>query len=355
MYWVVKLVIIIGVFFYHTNTQSYDKWIVVTTINYPTPALKKLAQLPDWRLVVVADKKTPTDWHLGNCDFLSVEVQQQLPYKIIPLLPWNHYSRKNIGYLYAIEHGATIIYETDDDNLLIDDTITYYPEYITLLDYASVNTIINPYAFFGQATVWPRGYPLQKITTPQNYSTIMHPVSIPIQQGLANLDPDVDAIFRLTHKEDIIFENNDPLCLASYTMSPFNTQNTIFYYQAFWGLLLPITTSFRVCDIWRGYWVQRLLWDLNASLCFFRPTVCQYRNEHNLLSDFKDELDLYLRAESLITLLCGWHSVQSQFEDRITEIIDLMIAYNFFKTPERGLMQAWLEDLRTLQYTMPTI
>ena len=31
---------------------------------------------------------------------------------------WLH-RRKNIGYLYAIEHGATQVYETDDDNELI--------------------------------------------------------------------------------------------------------------------------------------------------------------------------------------------------------------------------------------------
>ncbi|PIO68768.1 hypothetical protein TELCIR_09431 [Teladorsagia circumcincta] len=31
-------------------------------------------------------------------------------------LPYKSYTRKNIGYLYAIEHGAEWIYDTDDDN-----------------------------------------------------------------------------------------------------------------------------------------------------------------------------------------------------------------------------------------------
>jgi len=106
--------------------DQISKWIVVTTIHYPTESLKKLATLPDWHLVVVADKKTPSDWSLNNCEFLSVERQLALNYKIIPLLPWNHYSRKNIGYLYAIEHGAKVIYDTDDDNGLLTDTIIYY-------------------------------------------------------------------------------------------------------------------------------------------------------------------------------------------------------------------------------------
>jgi hypothetical protein len=36
------------------------------------------------------------------------------------LLPTHSYTRKNIGYLYAIAHGAQRIYETDDDNVLLD-------------------------------------------------------------------------------------------------------------------------------------------------------------------------------------------------------------------------------------------
>jgi hypothetical protein len=41
--------------------------------------------------VVVADKKTPTDWAYPNVDFLSVEMQQNLPFKIASLLPYNNY------------------------------------------------------------------------------------------------------------------------------------------------------------------------------------------------------------------------------------------------------------------------
>ena len=26
--------------------------------------------------------------------------------------------RKNLGYLWALQHGATLVYETDDDNVL---------------------------------------------------------------------------------------------------------------------------------------------------------------------------------------------------------------------------------------------
>jgi hypothetical protein len=40
------------------------------------------------------------------------------PYKF-SVLPWNHFGRKNIGYLYAILHGATTVWDFDDDNILL--------------------------------------------------------------------------------------------------------------------------------------------------------------------------------------------------------------------------------------------
>ena len=48
--------------------------------------------------------------------FLSSEDQEKLGYEITPLLKHNVYQRKNVGYLYAIQHGARYIYDTDDDN-----------------------------------------------------------------------------------------------------------------------------------------------------------------------------------------------------------------------------------------------
>ena len=70
---------------------KHDKWIVVTTINYPTDTIRKLAAAPGWKVVVVADLKTPKDWALDNVDLISVEDQKSLHYKIMPLLPNNHY------------------------------------------------------------------------------------------------------------------------------------------------------------------------------------------------------------------------------------------------------------------------
>jgi STELLO glycosyltransferases len=348
---------ILAIVFWTINlAASIDKWIVVTTINYPTEALKKLASLQDWHLVVVADKKTPVDWHLDNCEFLSIERQEQLPFQTARILPWNHYSRKNLGYLYAISQGAKIIYETDDDNYLIDNEIFYLPAHATSeVNEVSGSIVANPYAYFGQPTVWPRGYPLKQICFKQGEIHSAKNLFLPIQQGLVNVDPDVDAIFRLTRNEEVYFKNNIPLAFKKGSFSPFNSQNTLYHYQAFWGLIIPISVSFRVSDIWRSYWVQRVLWDIEGSVCFTQPTANQYRNDHDLLKDFIDEYDLYAKSGSFISFLNAWKSTKSTLSERIMELTQLMIKEEFFGTAEQQLITAWLNDLAACGYVMPEV
>lgn len=169
---------------------------------------------------------------------------------------------KNIGYLYAIERGAKVIYETDDDNILQGESIALLPEYATVAHYSDKKREVNPYAYFGQPTVWSRGFPLSKILEPEFFADITKAEGhLLIQQGLADGDPDVDAIFRLTRGNIITFDHDkEPIALPAQVFCPFNSQNTVFYYDAFWALVLPITKTFRVCDIWRGA--------IGLSVCF---------------------------------------------------------------------------------------
>lgn len=332
--------------------ESYsEKWIVVTTIHYPSNALKKLAALKDWRLVVVGDRKTPKDWQLENCEFLSIEKQQTLGYEIIPLLPENHYSRKNIGYLYALSQGAKVIYETDDDNELIDGIPLLSEEEELVEVSAEGKNAVNVFAYFGQPAVWPRGFPLEEIIDSGCFQ------AQPVQkgrwgaiQGLINKDTDVDAIFRLTQHRDVYFENKPPCLLPAGVFCPFNTQNTIFKYEAFWGLMIPSTAPFRVCDIWRGYIVQRLLWDLDLRLCFTSPTAIQERNEHNIFTDFCGELDLYLQSGRLIRFLLNWQNDAVHFPERVETLVRDLVSSGYLKQEEIAVMQAWIRDLTRLGY-----
>lgn len=61
-----------------------------------------------------------------------------------------------------------------------------------------------------------------------------------------------------------------------------------------------------MCDIWRGYWVQRLLWDVNGSLAFTKPTVEQTRNAYSNVNGFNDETQLYTDTSRFIDFLADW-------------------------------------------------
>eukprot|EP00435_Cladocopium_sp_Y103_P045103 s749_g12.t2 len=101
--------------------SSCDRWIVVTSIFQPSPATRKLGEMTrqGWCYVVVADKNGPEDWHgVEGVIYLTVERQRELHFHIMDHLPWRHFGRKNVGFLFAIANGARVIYDTDDDNRL---------------------------------------------------------------------------------------------------------------------------------------------------------------------------------------------------------------------------------------------
>ena len=92
-------------------------WIVVTSISEPTSQIRNLANIKDFQLVVIGDKKTNQNWNHNNTIYLSIKTQESLNYKTFTTTPFNSYTRKNIGYLFAIQNGAKFIYDTDDDNV----------------------------------------------------------------------------------------------------------------------------------------------------------------------------------------------------------------------------------------------
>ncbi|UJR23258.1 hypothetical protein I4U23_026278 [Adineta vaga] len=358
-----------------------DKWIVITTIHYPTQAIYKFLNLTTpWNLIIIADRKTPTHWlkHLNSHNtsrllFLSLQQQQQhsLHFRILQFLPQGSYARKNLGYLIAIQCGAQIIFESDDDNLLENNDIYLLPKLLQpkhlpwFAFHRQRSLFVNIYASFGHPHIWPRGFPIDQLrnltedgwhSLRQNQQNITHAY---IQQYLADLDPDVDAIYRLAHPMTIgrvqFDRDQPPIALESFTFSPYNTQNTVTYYEAFWGLYLPVTTTFRVCDIWRGYWVQRLLWDIGGHLIFGRSTVQQIRNSHSYIEDMDDEYQLYHQSASFVRFLASWSSSNPSLVGRIRELARAISQGGFWKWKEVEITDAWLDDLRSVGYKFPSI
>jgi len=175
--------------------------VVVTSISGPNKALRELARGCGERgydFIVIGDEASPSDFHLDGCDFYSLERQRETGLKFAELCPTRHYARKNIGYLLGISNGASVIVETDDDNIANDSfwDVRQRKQSVRAVEKTGW---VNVYRYFTEANIWPRGMPLECVNAEavafESLGT--RDVDCPIQQGLCNENPDVDAIYRL--------------------------------------------------------------------------------------------------------------------------------------------------------------
>ena len=296
-------------------------WAVITTIFDISEALLSFLLLPsEYCAVIVADKKTP---NLGYQSlqkqrilFLDVKIQKDLEKKVpfFKLLPWNSFSRKNIGYIFAIASKSVAFFDMDDDNILIrnSDFIKIlnnnFSNYKFFYDFKN-ESVLNPFGLFLKSNVkdffWPRGFPLEKIKKARSYyKRRKEPNDIFIWQSLANDDPDVDAILRLTKTFRTTFEEKRALVLERNQYSPINAQSCIFFKRAGFTSFLPFSVHGRVSDIWRGYIAENVVQSFyKGNIVISSPLVIQKRNSHNYLADFVAEKNLYEQSAEFLKCL----------------------------------------------------
>jgi len=320
--------------------------IVMTTIQAPTEAIRKISQQLGkiYDIVIIGDQKSPLDFSVENVNFYDIERQGKIDLKLANILPYNHYSRKNIGYLIAARNDAELILETDDDNIPYDNFGTK----INLEVKGQIITApcwFNVYKEFTSEYIWPRGFPVEQL----NIKTIVHKSNrmekCHIQQFLADMNPDVDAVYRLTRPfKNINFKNRKPVILEKSTLCPFNSQNTLTFKQAFPLLYLPSYVSFRMTDIWRSFIAQVVMWSMGWFLSFHSSTVYQERNVHNLLKDFEQEIPGYLKNQQIIDILNSI-SFSGLLDNRLYQAYEVLIKEKIIEEQEIDLVEKWLEDL----------
>jgi len=319
------------------------KYIIITSIFPPTRAVKEFSKFSDWNVIVVGDKKTEQGWTSPNVHFISAKEQEVINSPLSNALPWNSYTRKNIGYTHAISLGAEIIYDTDDDNIPLDNW-DRNPSFDVDLEVINKPDFVNMYSFFTEKHVWPRGFPLQNIlgsTVSTRNSKEMSKIGV--WQFLADEDPDVDAIYRLTNNEPIYFNKRAPLILGEGACCPFNSQNTYFRSEVFPLLYLPSTVSFRFTDILRGLVAQPILWAAGYRLGFGEATVIQKRNPHDYLTDFESEIPGYLLAEQVVTLAKNSVSYDRTIKDNLLSVYKALKGEGIVSEHEIKVLTLWLK------------
>ena len=307
------------------------KYIVITSVNDPSEAILRFREWAGWHLVVVGDRKSPVAWDCPGVTYLNLEQQYARFGALAKVIPENSYKRKTLGYVYAIQSGAEVILESDDDNIpyanareTVETDLAGSRDLLPLV--SSASGWINAYREFGAPTCWPRGYPLDRINQAEtlHYSPGGDGVKWGVLQYLADEDPDVDAIFRLTRGGTVSFAKNRGMRLGRGVFGPFNSQATVWVRETFPFLFLPLGVTDRVTDILRGYMALPCLWQCGYTLAYASPIVHQVRNEHNLLRDFELELDLYRFADrwcqNLATAVVGTRTPAKAFAAAIAAL-----------------------------------
>lgn len=327
--------------------------LVITSIAAPNAVLRSFAEgcaSSGIDFILIGDRSSPSSFQLEGCDYWSIDRQLKMPFSLASALPERHYGRKNLGYLQAIANGAQVIIETDDDNIPLD---TFWVPRSLQCEAEELRDQqwVNIYRYFSLERIWPRGFPLEHLNAPINLPDAERTLNCPIQQGLSDGDPDVDAIYRLTGILPIEFEQRTPVALGPRSWCPFNSQNTTWFSEAFPLLYLPSHCSFRMTDIWRSYVAVRICWENDHHVLFHSPTVRQERNEHDLMKDFADELIGYQnnnavcrRLEKLV-LKPGAEHVQENMLRCYNEFIKM----GLIAEAERPLLEAWFNDLTHLK------
>jgi hypothetical protein len=323
--------------------------VVITSIFQPTEAVIAFAGMKQFDLIVVGDKKTPASWAHPNTDYVSVDQQAAMDFATAKLLPYNHYCRKMLGYLKAIKCGADYIIDTDDDN--IPKANWTFPNFDGVFDCTNSNSgFTNVYELYTNKKIWPRGLPLQLINKKFNLESELREkaVRVGIWQGLADEDPDVDAIYRLTDDRPCYFDDRKPVVLGTGTVSPFNTQNTIIKKELFTLMYLPTYVTFRFTDILRGLVAQPIMWLYGYQLGFTNATVVQKRNPHDYMKDFISEIPMYENGEKVIEIVSKVVSKKSSIAENLYKAYVALLEANIVVPKEIETLDAWLLDMKSM-------
>ena len=142
-----------------------SNFIVTTSINNVTKAIKLYDNMKNWKLIVVGDLKTPKNYKLKNGIYLSPNDQIKIDKKLSKLIPWNCIQRRNFGFILAKKLGAKIVASIDDDNIPKKNwgKNLYLKKKTIANKFSTKQMVFDPISPTNHNDLWHRGFPLQLI------------------------------------------------------------------------------------------------------------------------------------------------------------------------------------------------
>ncbi len=318
---------------------SLHTWLIVTSKSQLQKYL--ISSQQNVSIIFIGNHKQSTEsFKKTNIIFLNSQLQSQLAFRST--------NPKIIAYLLAIKYGARFIYE-------FDSHISFHQQQQQQQNIQHIafrrqrSPFINIYpTFTADFTHFSPGIPKEEhqiisqdgwssIRLVDHYQETIHPL---IQQQII--------IYHDSKSSSLV--KHPPVAVEPYTFAPFSNQNLLFSYDAFWGLVLSESTK---SEIWRSWWVQRLLWDINGHLTFTSPahqinmTSTSRKIPHNIKEDEN--------VGKLVRFLSSWKSTKLTLVERIEQLTVDMIKQNFCDTEQLKIIKAWLDDLQQINYLFPSI
>lgn len=329
--------------------------IIITSINKLNRNIQNLSsnsKKKNWSFILIGDKKSPKNFFLKYGKYYNIRDQKKTKINFAKICPLNNYARKNIGYLLAIKNKTEVIIETDDDNYPKKNFFTT-PKLMHKVSEITNKDWVNIYDLFlkEKKLIWPRGLPLNFVKKNKIRLTKKKKLQkFYLQQGVCDINPDVDAIYRLINdKINIKFKNNFSVSLGK-AYSPFNSQNTIWFKEIFPLLYLPVLCSMRATDIIRGLVAMRILQNDNKKSLFYGTTVFQKRNEHDLFRDFEDEIPIYLNSKKIVEILNGLKLKKGKkfYSQNLQRCYKNLILHKIIDKKEYVYLNSWLKSLKKI-------
>ena len=311
---------------YRTHSQMIHRQchIVFTTIFVPhvLEALRVNAEthghLGNVKVWVVGDKKTPSETRQLCEDasrkglesvYFGIEEQDILGARhpeFYACIPYNNETRRNLGYLRALEDGCQTLISIDDDNFPTeDDFIGGHLRTGTavtgelLSEPAGYHNVCEHLELRPSRPIFPRGFPFKLRSHRNGSEYIAAPAAalIGVTAGLWLKEPDIDAITWLNGPvQSVGYAGPEQFTLDQTTWSPINTQNTSVTRElspAFltvpMGYDVPGGKIQRYGDICGGYFLQAVMRGTPYFASFGRPLVEHRRNPHDYLDDLRFE------------------------------------------------------------------
>ena len=360
---------------------------MITTIFMPEVLLDlyaniaRFGHLDTTQVWIIGDQKTPsevgpycskiTDLGLKTI-YLDPASQdkwgKQFP-RFYERIPYHNETRRNIGYLHALEAKCERLISMDDDNwptgddLVGEHLVTGMPAMNELIaEPTGYHNVCEYLSFEPSRHIYPRGYPFRLRDTSNEYQSTQSgsTTTIGVNAGLWLGDPDIDAMTWLNGKiagkgPMRTFRTN----LSQQTWTPINTQNTSVFYPlipAFFcipmGWKVPGGKIQRYGDIWAGYFMQAVMQGTEYCVSFGLPLVDHRRNPHDYVDDLRAEYWGMILTDWLLDILrSDYRPGQGDICSRMLRLAEFLDEYAPSKIP------AWCTEEMTgfLKYTAGSI